>query len=306
MIHVALIGDDHYAAPMAAVMASMSSNLHAGDAVLAHVFAINFKAEDRKRLAQSSLSPRLQIEFHDSDPRLVREFASDLAHVSTASFYRLFLPDLLLALDRVIYLDGDILVRGSLQELWETDIRAHSTAGVRDASILTVAAPGGLEDWRELRLDPHTVYCNAGVMLIDLARWRSQSIPQRAAGYLRRHGGRTLFGDQAAINAGLAGDWVMLDSRWNVQSEYFDKNSFPVSLLDTEDYTEAVQHPMIAHFTGPDKPWMPHCTHPLAGEWRAHLDRTPYAGWSLGPPAKPVWKRAIGRVQRAMRVLIMG
>ena len=80
---------------------------------------------------------------------------------------RLLPPDV----DRVLYLDGDTIVRGNLAELWQTDMG--------DAVIGACVEPT-MDKQRKIALGMENVpYFNSGVLLIDLDKWRKQCTGQR-------------------------------------------------------------------------------------------------------------------------------
>jgi lipopolysaccharide biosynthesis glycosyltransferase len=119
----------------------------------------------------------------------------------------------------------------------------------------------------DLGLAPDAKYFNAGVMLMDLRRWREEEIARRSFEYLAQYGDRVYFWDQEALNAVLTGAWGELDGCWN----------WHPSLDRLEGATRG--EPRIAHFSGNLKPWTyqgPGAYHEL---YYRELDRTSWAGW---------------------------
>ena len=101
--------------------------------------------------------------------------------VSHATYFRILAPELLPAsLSRVIYLDADVRVASDLSRLWAEPLREHPVLAVRDAGAPLVSSPRGLVNHRELGLAPELGYFNAGVMLLDLARWRAEPMIWRS------------------------------------------------------------------------------------------------------------------------------
>ena len=60
--------------------------------------------------------------------------------VSPVSYYRYIIPELSPQLDKALYLDGDLVVNGSLEKLWDTDITDYLCAGVHDLWIENIKA----------------------------------------------------------------------------------------------------------------------------------------------------------------------
>jgi lipopolysaccharide biosynthesis glycosyltransferase len=133
-----------------------------------------------------------------------------------ASWLRLFLPDLLSNVDRLIYLDADVLVRADLGALWTESSGGAAISAVRDYLFPTFST-GLPHAVSALGVEPDTPYFNAGVLLLDLAAWRRDLLTERAIDFVRIHGDTVRFADQDALNAVTAGLVHELDPRWNVQ-----------------------------------------------------------------------------------------
>lgn len=88
-------------------------------------------------------------------------------HVSIATYYRLFVAQILPEdVHKIIYLDGDMIVRGSLEKLWNTDLDGYSIAAVHDMDEQKHI------DSHRLPYPMETGYFNAGMQLINVDYWR--------------------------------------------------------------------------------------------------------------------------------------
>jgi lipopolysaccharide biosynthesis glycosyltransferase len=226
----------------------------------------------------------------------------------TASLFRLRMGTLLpQSIERVIFLDADVVVRRPLDELWETDLDGCALAAVRDSMVLWA---GGLEGfpWQELGIAPDVPYFNAGVMVIDMDRWRTQRIGERALELLSRH--RFPFGDQCALNAALSGQSAQIAPQWNLQSGTFSGECPLACVVESQAaLASAVDDPAIVHFTHSlvRKPWQYNCTHPYRDLWFEYLDLTNWHGWRPPVPTRPSRARsAVRRIRKAGEVLLRG
>jgi hypothetical protein len=181
----------------------------------------------------ASLCARHGIDCHirQADTEQLSRLPS-AGHLSSATYARLFIPDLLPGHDRAIYIDSDALVVGDLEPLWRLDLGDDLLAAVVDpgmtpASLATLGFASGQ-------------YVNAGVLLVDLARWRAEEIGARCMDQLLRHP-KLEHADQTAINIVARGRIRHLDPSFNF---------FAATPL-TGDGPD----PRILHFPGPDKPW---------------------------------------------------
>ena len=84
-----------------------------------------------------------------------------------AHWYRIFLPELLPDVDRVLYLDGDLIALESLAPLWSTNLGDNYLGAVTN-----VFQSDHLNRPHELGLSEPSSYFNSGVLLMDLAAMR--------------------------------------------------------------------------------------------------------------------------------------
>jgi len=156
-------------------------------------------------------------------------------HKSTLA--RLYLDKLMgEELERVLYLDADILAVGNVDPLFDVDLNGKAIGAVDDYVIAFPDKIGRLE--RELGLDPGAGYFNAGVFLIDCAAIRAGGFFETARSLLRSE--RCFASnDQDILNIAFRGTWQRLDNRWNVQTGIMPY----------------VRNAALLHFTGRRKPW---------------------------------------------------
>ena len=196
--------------------------------------------------------------------------------VSIATYYRILAPRILpINIDKVLYLDSDIIVRGSLNDLWNTDLRDRALAAV-----------GELADSRAVNLvglPPGAKYFNGGVLLINLAFWRENSIYERATAFIRDNPEKVELWDQDALNAILVHSWIELPAHWNAQHHFI--TGLPaariVHLTPEQRAMVPLSEPAVVHFDGDTKPWHWSCRHPFQYEYRKYRLKTPWPQYRL-------------------------
>jgi lipopolysaccharide biosynthesis glycosyltransferase len=180
------------------------------------------------------------------------------------TYARLLIPYIFQkTVSRILYLDADILVLGDLRPLWSTDLHGAILGAVPDrwAERIKLREPG-LESVPLVR-----EYFNAGVLLVDLNRWRDEQVSEKALKYLARHP-QSPFSDQDALNAVCDGYWARLNPRWNSQN-HGTKNR--LQEMSSE------QRPIIVHFSSSAKPWKPDSLSPSAAFYDSYRNRTCFA-----------------------------
>jgi lipopolysaccharide biosynthesis glycosyltransferase len=163
-------------------------------------------------------------------------------------YFRLLCPKYLPeTLNRVLYLDCDILVRSSLEELYSTQLDGKPLAAVEDVLSPNI---GMLEN---LGMTGTSKYFNSGVLLIDLAAWRKSELSSSVFCLLDKYSSRFIHPDQDALNIVFENNWHELHYRWNYlrgyQNTYLNKET-----LYSDYEKKTIKYPAIIHFSGP-KPW---------------------------------------------------
>lgn len=168
--------------------------------------------------------------------------------LSRATYTRLLLGSLLPPeVKRVIYMDCDVYVRAPLSGLWNTDLKGGVLGGVIDIGVMRLVEQGKHAwPWRD-------AYINAGVLLVDLARWRAEKVEQTLLAYLGNPRYPLQCHDQDVINFVLHKQIALLDPRWNAQiywarPEWDDYKDIPA-------FRQALTCARILHYCCSNKPW---------------------------------------------------
>lgn len=196
------------------------------------------------------------LDSYDLD--IVPMESNGIAPVSFASFSRLFLPTLIPDdVKKIIYLDSDGLVLGSLKDLWDTDISDYYCAGVIQTGI-------GETLKKEFWFFDVDNYVNSGFLYINLEKWRNDNVEEKFIEFLSNHQGEYFCSDQGVINMTLADKIKVLEPKYNMIGVYKDSNlrvlrKFkPVELeaYSEETILKSRENPIFVHFAGYETgPW---------------------------------------------------
>jgi lipopolysaccharide biosynthesis glycosyltransferase len=187
---------------------------------------------------------------------------------------RCLLADLLPEVDRVLYLDADILVCSPLDALFSIDLGAAPLAAAPN-----VVQPADRSRILQLGIDDYRRFLNAGVLLMDLQRLRAENASTALMEVAATTGEDLQWADQDALNVVFADRWHVLHPRWNAQNTLWTASDVADDVLGSLQADQARRSPAILHFEGPTlcKPWHALNTHPWRDEWWATLARTPWA-----------------------------
>jgi lipopolysaccharide biosynthesis glycosyltransferase len=278
-IVIASGGDDAFAMAVAVSVYSALHNLPRDVEPVVYLLSDGISEQNRSRIEEVLRSARAELQLTWLTPDLTAVDGVTPSPWNTrATYLRLFIPELLHGRHRrAIYIDGDVIVAESLMELWGRDLEGRMALAVENYSDPTVAT-GLSRTYQALGLAPTTPYFNAGVLVVDLERWHSESVGRRVLAFLREYGERAPFADQDGLNAILAGDWVRLHPRWNVQLLTLD--TYGHESLRAEDralaQAELLRSPAILHYTGPCKPWHVRYRGPAGRTFARYVGRS---GW---------------------------
>jgi lipopolysaccharide biosynthesis glycosyltransferase len=276
-IVVALGADERYSVPLAVAVRSLLDN--AFDPRRLEIWILDGGLSPRtvERLWRSWEPTQARLSIVSADLDRLEGLPRMGSRLSSATYLRLFMPEMLTERDRGIYLDADTLVLSDLGELWKVELQEQPIAAVQEAYVPYVSSDNGLMNWRDLGLEPDAKYFNPGVMILDLARWREENITLKVIRYLTSQTEFVRWHDQDALNAVLAGRWRELDRVWNV-TPYWDR---PEHRLGSN--VDILQRVRILHFLSDAKPWLPGYEH--RGHlklFQAYLRRTDWAGEASG------------------------
>jgi len=302
--------DEDFARPLAVTLFSALKHLDPAQPVTLYLIDGGVSPESRMRIERVARRVRRDVCLAWRKPQPEEmQYLAGARHLSPATYLRLFIPDLLPPeVTRALYVDSDFLIRADLRELWNTDLSGVAVAAARDFIVTQIDHPySGVKDHRALGLDPQAPYFNAGLLLMDVGRWRRDRIAAKALSYAVKHGAALGNCDQDALNATLPGDWLPLDYRWNVQSALFYLHDLSDSAF-TRELSQArpalLKEAKIIHFTGTPKPWNHWSGHPATEDWVKHLLES---GW-YAPAEAAKWalayraKRALFKIKVALHL----
>jgi lipopolysaccharide biosynthesis glycosyltransferase len=191
------------------------------------------------------------------------------AHYTIDTYTRLWLGEFFPeTVDRVLYLDADIVVVGSIAPLWSTDLGG--------ALMGAVDIPGSDQGVRRLAMRMEDGYFNAGMLLIDVAQWRATRAELTVLDYIRLNPERVSY-DQDALNACFRSRTKRLDYKWNVIRPFYrEPLVLPLGRAEIEAIRRDAQ---IIHFNGGSKPWSYFCDHPRRAEYEKYLRMTEWRNY---------------------------
>lgn len=199
--------------------------------------------------------------------------------ISFTSYARLFTESLLPKdIDKILYLDVDAVVNGSLKKIYKTNIDDYYIAAVEDMG------PEYINNF--LKLPEGTIHYNAGFLLINLKKWRQDNLEKKFIDCIIQFNGQVYHNDQGVINIVCQDKILKLPPEYNIHSPFFEVGYdkilkfYGVSQYYTKEITEnAIENPIFIHFVQfvYGRPWFNNAkNHPLREIFDYYVNQTPF------------------------------
>ncbi len=175
-----------------------------------------------------------------------------LKRISKETYYRLLLTDYLPEnVHKILYIDPDTVINGSIESLYGTDLGCNVLA----AGIHTY---GLYEKFNLTRLgmDKNCHYINAGVMLINVDEWRRNTDSTAIFNFIEQNNRKLILGDQDVINILFQHKTLKIDERlYNLDEKTFRYFSLKFLHKEPINLKWVGENTIIIHFNGKHKPW---------------------------------------------------
>lgn len=286
-MNIFYFSSDLYASVAAVSMVSLLENNISKETV--HFFIADDGIKDNTKSQLESLVRRYDADIvyiELPDPSDLLDFPFKDRYQIGHSYPRMCIAQLLPKdIERILILDSDTVVLGDLSELWNMDLENNILAGVVDC--MNLKAYG-----KQFALEDGQFYCNAGMFLVDLKKWRDQHIEDEIKRTIKKHNGNVFFFEQTLMNYSCRGKILKLSPAYNAYTLFYAfkySNLIawrrPTVFYSQDEVEKAVARPKIVHFTRnfymKSHPWKEGSEHPLTETYRQYMRLTPW---------KDLWK----------------
>lgn len=278
-INIVICTDTNYVMPCGVLFYSVCKNNRMHNIVFHAVIDESVTNEDKESLTKTVAQFGQKLEFHLVDSHLFDSFPNlgPGVYVSKATYYRLYLTEILSShMDKVLYLDCDMVVCKDLGPLWDKKI-ANCAVGV--------SADGWeskIQIYNRLQYPYEKGYFNAGMLLINLKYWRDHQVLNRCLDFIKNHFDRIVSHDQDVLNYVLQDEKENVGITYNFLENYLYKPE--IALYDYYKYKKEIdlvkKDPAIIHYVA-SKPWNKNCKNPYKDIFLRYRNETIWKGIEL-------------------------
>lgn len=264
-INICFITDNNYCLATRVAINSLIRNKFPASVYNIYVIGVGLDRRHSALLSHISHDDNCNISILSQENSLA-QLAQEHPHVSAAALCKFYIPNIFSELDKILYLDSDIIVRGDLSELYNINLGRNYVGAVRD--IL------GEQQGHAVKMQ-HQYYFNSGIMLLNLKQMRADGITDKLIERKRIEPWNT-FMDQDVLNYVFMERVVYLALKYNFM-QYCLRSFSNVDLANKFNVSEEMilnyrKNPLIFHLAHKIKPWN---TKSAMGfeEWEKYMDR---------------------------------
>lgn len=300
MINIALAPDDNYVMPASVALTSILENKKSDIKVYMLSLENHFSPNNRILFQEIAKKYNTCIDFVELKEQELKGYPV-LRH-GLSAYLRIYAPILLSSINKLLYVDCDIIVDKPLDELYNLDIEGYDMAAVKDIIEIT-----GSDYLKDIGCS-NSHYVNTGVLLMNLKSLRNRDILGDTKAYLNKYKNFIRFSDQDILN-GIISNILILPPKFNSTIIVWNKKTIIncLKLWTVEEIEEAKSTPVIIHYLSPLKPWHYGTKHPLKYKWFDYKEKSPFKGfkpkfeiWLINYRINLKWKKCVSILKKVI------
>ncbi len=261
-IPIVLAANQKYVPILHVCIQSIVQYASSGNMYEIYVFHTDIEPESQKLMQRLYTDAQVTICFVNVKSHVAGYKLEAKQHITTETFYRFLILEILQDYPKVIYLDCDIIACCDIAKLYDTEIGDNLIAAAIDPDFAGQCNKPDSEMLtyckEVLKLENPFTYFQAGVLVLNVAQLNKRitviELLQMADTGIYR------FSDQDILNIVCEGKVAYLDMAWNMlfdcdHSRFKDAIQFAPELI-LQSYQLARKKPCLIHYAGFLKPWM--------------------------------------------------
>lgn len=263
-INICIASDNNYAKFLGVCMQSIIDNASNDNIYNIHILDGGISEINKSKLnkIQNNICKIHYIDMNSCNKLNNIKSLHVSGHISLATYYRLFLAEIFTDINKMLYVDCDVIFMKDPAEIFKIDIEHNLFGAVKDIGILNDRNRGKFDYKyfnKYIKLDNYDNYFNAGVLLYNLEEIRKYK--EENIFDIIKINKKPKFHDQCYLNTYAKGKVKFLPFIWNYWGGFKIENpdyktTFPKAYI--EDLEKAAIEPGIIHakpWNNPDNEW---------------------------------------------------
>lgn len=264
-IHIGYGIDNNYARCCASSIASFCFNNPTKNFNF-HIMTNDLSTTNKKQFEQLAQLYSVNIYIYEINIDTLAKLPTQ-THLPIATYFRFILPLILNNVDKLFYIDADIICLQNADDLFNINLKDNIIGAVPDLPWMNKKRN------KALNLRNH-IYFNAGMLIINIAKWNNFNTFTKVLQAIQNEPQKFRYLDQDALNLILTNHIQYLDTKFNcIDINNIDKKNI-----------------ILLHFAAHPKPWnicwslSPNCNEFNKNLYQYYEKQTP---WSGLPPTLP-------------------
>lgn len=306
-MNVAYSTSDLYSELAATSIASLFENSKDVEKINVYVIDIGISEKHRQDLLDLAVAYGRYLEFlEDLNVEDIAHTKIDVGRWHISTFSRLFLLHVLPKnMDKIIYIDCDMIIRHSLKSLWEMDMEGTWCMSADDCR--------GKMYRKDIGIPMDSIYTNNGLMVIDLNAWRKNDVESKFIEFINEYHGDITYMDQGVLNGVFQPlkKVKLLPISYNAQTVCYDLGydglqacRKPVWAYTKKEFEAGIADPTVVHFTtcfmSGTRPWFKEDHHPYRDEFLKYRSLTAWKDEPLWDDKTPGKKKLMTKISQTL------
>lgn len=261
MINICFSCNDNYIQHLTVAIASLLKNNPDKDFNL-YLLDGSISLKNKNKIKKLKKIKSFNIEFISVD---VDKFKNcpvpEGSHFSIEACFRFLIPEVFANLDKILYLDCDLVILKDISEIYNINLADNYIAMAQDADYEI--------SLKRLDLKGDAPYCNSGVTLFNIQKCNEDNLTQKLFEWTAQNKEKLLYPDQDALNVVCRERILKLPWKSNAMVRVFDFEQN----RKLENYYDEI---IIMHYIGMGKPWNDKNCHVLYKPYFHYLKYTPW------------------------------
>lgn len=235
-INIAFSCNNAWVDKLATVIVEILLKSNKNDKYCFYILDGGISPENKSKLSKIKSKTTFEINYIAIDKSSFKDAPLN-NHFTIEAYFRLKLPSLL-KVDKLLYLDVDIIVRKNIAKIYDESVENVYAAVVTD-SLASVASIHKL---------PLKRYFNSGVLLLNLKKIRDENLELKFFDFIKNHSDKITYVDQCVLNAVFNDNVRYLPITYNFQHS-------DICLGVLKQYKKFKNDIVVLHFVTARKPW---------------------------------------------------